>query len=114
MLREEWGKENEETVNRVMAAWLRGIEFMKDETNLQEVYRYMDEFYRANDLILSQESLAQDVKLITLYNLDEQIAQMERKGGPPPTSDYDFSTLQISQYVYLLKVLSHRLVLTSS
>jgi ABC-type nitrate/sulfonate/bicarbonate transport system substrate-binding protein len=48
MVREEFAKTRPDDVNKIIAAWLRGIAFVKNESNREEVYGHMEEFYTEN------------------------------------------------------------------
>jgi ABC-type nitrate/sulfonate/bicarbonate transport system substrate-binding protein len=48
MVREEFAKTRPDDVNKIMAAWLRGIAFVKNESNREEVFEHMEEFYTEN------------------------------------------------------------------
>lgn len=99
MVRDEFAEEKPEVVTKAMAAWLRGIEFVKDrETNEAAIFKYMEEFYAESGVTLSRAAMEEDMRLIKLYSLDEQIALMERKGDPP-SSQYDFWTIDISEFM---------------
>ena len=99
MVRDEFAQEKPEVVTKTMAAWLRGIEFVKDrDTNEEAIFRYMEEFYAEQGVTLSRDAMEEDMRLIKLYSLDEQIALMERKSDPP-SSQFDFWTIDISEFM---------------
>jgi len=99
MVRDDFAEEKPEVVTKTMAAWLRGIEFVKDrDTNEEAIFQYMEEFYAEQGVMLSRAAMEEDMRLIKLYSLDEQIALMERKGDPP-SSQLDFWTIDISEFM---------------
>lgn len=99
MVRDEFLEENRDVVVRTMAAWLRGIEFMKDtETNKNQIFDYMEEFYVEQGVQLSRSAMETDMRLNKLFGLDEQLALMKRSGDPP-SSKYDFWTTDISDFM---------------
>ena len=99
MVRNDFVETKRNVVIRVMTAWLRGIEFVKNKDNRAETLRYMDTFYKEHNVSLSLQSMEEDLKLITLYSLDEQIALMDRSKGNPPSSEYDSWTVDVSEFM---------------
>lgn len=98
MVREDFLEDKFDVVVRTMAAWLRGIEFMKNEKNTERVFDYMEEFYDKQGLKLSRSAMETDMRLNKLFGLDQQLELMER-GGDTEQSDYDFWTIDISEFM---------------
>lgn len=88
MVRKEFGEENGETVAKVLAAWLRGIEFMKDEDNREQVLTYMKEFYAIYNVSISDAAMEKEIDERPIFGLDEQLSMMEREGGPSTVDDW--------------------------
>ena len=105
MVRDDFLRENKDVVVRTMAAWLRGIEFMtktkEDGKTLlynDEIFEYMEEFYAKQGLQLSRSAMETDMRFNKLFGLDEQLELMKRSGDPP-SSKYDFWTIDISEFM---------------
>ena len=99
MVRDRFAQHNPDVVAKTMAAWMRGMEFMKDvEANEEATFSYMADFYKSHGVTLSRSAMEEDMRLIKLYSLDEQLRLMERRGDPP-SSLYDFWTIDISEFM---------------
>jgi len=81
IVNEAWAEANPDTVAKVLAAWLRGIEFVKNPDNHEVVLGYMTDFYFENDITLSVDAMEQDVETRRLFGLDEQIDIMDNQAG---------------------------------
>jgi NitT/TauT family transport system substrate-binding protein len=82
MVRKAFGEENGEIVAKVLAAWLRGIEFIKDEANRAKVLQYMKEFYDIYNVTISDAAMEEEIALRPIFTLEEQLVMMDRSDGP--------------------------------
>jgi len=97
-VRKAFFEEKPVLVQRVMAAWLRGITFVKNESNREEVLSHIQDFFVQNNVTLSRASMEKDLNLIGFYNLTQQMEFMVRRGDPP-SSDYDYSIVEMSEFL---------------
>lgn len=88
MVRKEFGEENGETVAKVLAAWLRGIEFINDETNRAQVLTYMKDFYASFNVTISDAAMEEEIDKRPIFGLDEQLFKMDRSNGPSTVDEW--------------------------
>lgn len=98
MVREEFAQLYPDRVTRALTGWLRGIAFMMNPQNKEELLSYMDAFYSLNGVNLTKDDFESDIASIGLLGLDEQLGEMTRS-GTPPQSNYDFWTLDVSRFL---------------
>jgi len=70
-----------------LAAWLRGIEFIKESSNRNQVLQYMKEFYASFNVTISDQAMESEIDLRPILGLDEQIFNIRRENGEPSTVD---------------------------
>ncbi len=88
MVRKAFGEENSETVAKVLAAWLRGIEFIKAPENRAQVLEYMKEFYAIYNVSISDAAMEQEIDLRPIFTLEEQLDLMDRSDGASTVDDW--------------------------
>lgn len=88
MVRKDYGESNGETVAKVLAAWLRGIEFIKNEENRAQVLEYMKEFYAIYNVSISDGAMAKEIDTRPIFGLDEQLSMMKRESGPSTVDEW--------------------------
>ena len=103
MVRKKFGDANGETVAKALAAWLRGIEFIKDESNREQVLTYMKEYYAIYNVSISDETMGQEIDSRPIFGLDEQLFNMKRQGDANSTVDTWYSG--VSNYMFLSGIL---------
>jgi len=74
VVRDDWAEANPQVVAKVLAAWLRGIEYVQDIDKRAEVLSYMDDFYGENGLSVSLKDMERDIITRPLFGLEDQIA----------------------------------------
>lgn len=70
MVREEWARDNPKLVAKVLAGYLRGVTFMQNEDDVDEVLQVSAGFYKSLDVTISDEDIKTDLDLRPVYNLD--------------------------------------------
>jgi ABC-type nitrate/sulfonate/bicarbonate transport system substrate-binding protein len=81
MVRAEFAEERPDLTTKILAAWLRGIGFMKNPALREEAVRYVFEYYVESNVVLSDNAVRQEFALRPLFGLDQQLKIMERKDG---------------------------------
>jgi ABC-type nitrate/sulfonate/bicarbonate transport system substrate-binding protein len=101
MARRAFTEEKPRVVAKVLAGWLRAVEFIKEDGNKNEVLDFMTEFFSDNGVDIPKSSLELDLRLVGLFGLDQQLDLMERKGGGDntPTSRYDIWTNEVGNFM---------------
>jgi NitT/TauT family transport system substrate-binding protein len=79
MVRKAFGEENSKTVAKVLAAWFRAIEFMKDGANRAQVLSYMETYYAIYNVSISQAAMEKEIDLRPIHALDEQLYLFKRE-----------------------------------
>ena len=98
MVRQEFAEEKPKVVALVLAGWLRAVEFINNDDNLNQVLEYMDTFFFENGVNLTRSLLELDLKLVGLFDLEKQLELMERRSDPP-ISSFDRWTNQIGEFL---------------
>jgi hypothetical protein len=98
MVRKEFAEENPMTVAKVLAGWLRAVHFINMKSNKEEVLDYMTVFYAENNVVLPRSSLELDLSLVGLFELEQQLDLMTRRGSPP-LSTYDIWTNEVGKFL---------------
>jgi NitT/TauT family transport system substrate-binding protein len=75
------------TALKALAAWMRGIEFIKNPDNRAQLLSYMETYYASYNVSISMSAMEQEIDLRPLYGLDEQLELMKRQNGAPSTVD---------------------------
>ena len=98
MVRKEFAEEKPMTVAKVLAGWLRAVTFIMADANKEEVLDSMSAFFEKNNVKIPRSSLELDLKLVELFDLEQQLNLMERRGSPP-TSTYDIWTNEVANFL---------------
>ena len=100
MMREDWALNNKETAKKVLAAYLRGVTFMQNTANREEVLRISDEYHKFTGNTLKEFALEEDLILRPLFNLDEQLVHLDRNFANDYTSDADLHYLALEDFLF--------------
>lgn len=98
MTRKAFAEEKPMTVAKILAGWLRAVTFINNEINKEEVLDYMSAFFANNDIEIPRSSLEEDLRLVGLFDLEQQLDLMERRGSPP-LSNYDIWTNEVGKFM---------------
>lgn len=98
MARREWAEANPDLVAKILAGWLRAVNFINMDKNKQEVLDYMADFFEDHDIDIPRKSLELDLRLVGLFGLTQQLELMERRGNPP-LSNYDIWTNEVGNFM---------------
>lgn len=98
MVRKDFAEQKPKVVARVLAGWLRAVDFINNESNRVAVLDYQATFFSNNGVELPRSSLELDLRLVGLYSLDKQLKYMDR-GGNPPISNYDRWTDDVGKFM---------------
>lgn len=93
MVRKEFGEQSSDLVAKILAAWMRGISYIKDPANRAQVLAYMDEYYASYNVTISDGSMQSEIDLRPLFTTDEQLAIMARENGAPSQVDGWYQTV---------------------
>jgi hypothetical protein len=98
MVRKEFAEEKPMTVAKILAGWLRAVNFINTETNREEVLDHMANFFAEHNVEISRSALELDLKLVALFELQQQVDLMARRGSPP-LSPYDTWTNDVGKFL---------------
>ena len=76
IVNEAFATDNPDVVAKVLAGWLRGIEFIKKADNRERVIEYIEEFYGKYDVSISKAAMELEIDTRPLYGLEEQVTIM--------------------------------------
>ncbi|CAB9514551.1 expressed unknown protein [Seminavis robusta] len=94
------------TVAKILAGWLRAVEFMVDDETRQETINFMADFYENHGLELSPSSLELERELIGLFGLTQQLELMKEGHGGGP-SEYEVWTHEVVSFLLDKSLLSN-------
>ena len=89
-VREAWASENEETVKKVLAAWMKATKFINDPKNRDEVLAGITDFNAGFNITLSTASMEREIDSRPLYDLQGQLDIMDRGSSGVSTLDVSF------------------------
>lgn len=98
MVRKEFAEEKPMTVAKILAGWLRAVNFINTKTNREEVLDYMSAFFSEKNVDIPRSALELDLQLVGLFELQQQLDLMMRRGSPP-LSTYDIWTNEIGKFL---------------
>lgn len=98
MARREWAEANPDLVAKVLAGWLRAVNFINLDANKEEVLDYVSAFFEKHEIVIPRTSLELDLRLVGLFGLTQQLELMERR-GEPPLSNYDIWTNEVGNFM---------------
>ena len=100
MVRDEWAKDNAETVKKVLAAYLRGVTFMQNALDVEEVIRLSKEYHVWSETgDLDDLFVKEDLHLRPLFNLDQQLDHMSRNFANDYKSDADLHYIELEDFL---------------
>lgn len=94
IVREDYAEKNPENVAKFLAIYLRAWSWMN--ANRPEALAMMDKFYQLGGVNISKESQEKEFTTRPTFNLEQQLAHMDRAGGP---SDADKWFEQIGTFM---------------
>ncbi|CAB9503179.1 ABC-type nitrate sulfonate bicarbonate transport [Seminavis robusta] len=99
MVRSDFALASPMVVAKVLAGWLRAVNFINTQDNFKETMLYMSSFYGDRSLEApSAASLGLELRLVGLFGLQLQLDLMERR-GEPPLSNYDIWTNEVGAFL---------------
>lgn len=109
MVRKEWAEENPNLVARALAAYLRGVTFMQNKENIEEVLKVSEEWHQKSGTDgLTELDLREDLHLRPLFNLDAQLDHLGRNFANDYTSDADKHYLALEDFLFDQGVISNK------
>lgn len=108
MVRKDYGINNEATVAKVLAAWLRAITFMKNKENLDAVLKISAEYHEYSGTPISENALKEDLILRPIYDLDDQLSHLDRNFANEYTSEADRHYLALEEFLFQQNVIENK------
>ena len=81
IVNKSFAESNPDVVKKVLACWLRGINFINNPDNREAAIKYQKEFYATFQVSISDEALENEIETRQLFGLDDQIRVMESEAG---------------------------------
>jgi NitT/TauT family transport system substrate-binding protein len=103
VIREDWGQSNQDLVAKVLSIYLRAVGYLQNHENADSAVGLSQAFYAfAGVPPISDAALKTDLRLRTLFNLDQQIGLMDRNSVNGGVSDLDehYNELEAFLQVY--------------
>jgi len=108
MMREEWALNNVEVAKKVLAAYLRGVTFMQNAENIDEVLKLSDAYHKFTGNTLSENALREDLILRPLFNLDQQLDHLNRNFANEYTSAADEHYIALEDFLFKQGVITNK------
>jgi ABC-type nitrate/sulfonate/bicarbonate transport system substrate-binding protein len=86
VVREEYAKEHPENVAKFLAVYLRGWQWLN--SNPTEAIGAMKRFYELTGVRISEASMKKEFETRPTFNLDQQLAKMDRTQGNSEVDDW--------------------------
>ena len=103
-MQEEWAANNE-TVKKVLAAYLWGVPYMQNLAVREEVLKLSDEYHKFTGNTLQEFALKEDLILRPLFNLDEQLVRLDRNFANDYISDADHHYILLDRFYFIKELL---------
>ena len=100
MVRKDFADGNLETVKKTLAAWMRGIGWIKNPENRDAVIENMADFYATFGIELSQSAMEQEIDTRPLFDLEEQLEIMDRGDDDSGTSTLDIWFNGVAEFMF--------------
>lgn len=100
MVRKEWAEENSDIVALILAAYLRGVTTMNNKNARETVLDISQRFYDFVGVTLTTEDIERDLLHRPMFNLDDQLALLERTDLNNDYSVADSYYGQLGQFMF--------------
>ena len=108
MVREEYGEQKQEIVSKVLAAYLRGVTFMQNTKEIDEVLRISAAYHEYSGTPISENALEEDLILRPLFNLDQQLDHMSRNFANEYISEADKHYYALEDFLFEQGVIENK------
>ena len=107
-MRGDWAASRPDLAKKVLAAYLRGVSFMQNSFEIDEVVRISDEYHRWSGTTLSHNAIKEDLILRPLFNLDQQLDHLDRNFANDYTSDADRHYIELEDFLFEQGVITNK------